>query len=232
MGRRGRRRRRPAVPPSSRPKGRRTAWGSSRRPAARSSAPPARTGDCSSGCSLRHPASKVVPFSAPRLTEPVVGLHVHLAHRIFRSAERRSPGYTRLVLHAKAVGAVTGKSPTVSPDLFPPFYSRGQCGDVLQNPSVWGDQVGAVIFRPKPEPTRGLEPLTCSLRVIIGAFPGVAGGCKTRIPKRLSLPQLAQPCRVLRPRWCQSSVKLCEALGHSCMHLSDKFAGPVALIAA
>src|SRR5829696_5445568 len=39
----------------------------------------------------------------------------------------------------------------------------------------------------KREPTSGLEPLTCSLRVIIRALHELARGCKTRISKRLSL---------------------------------------------
>ena len=33
------------------------------------------------------------------------------------------------------------------------------------------------------EPTSGLEPLTCSLRVITQALQGCAGGCKSRISK-------------------------------------------------
>ena len=60
--------------------------------------------------------------------------------------------------------------------------------------------------RQKREPTSGLEPLTCSLRVIRRAFLDVAGGCETRIPKPFSLLRLAHPCRVLRPRCCQSGV--------------------------
>src|SRR5215216_5147790 len=56
------------------------------------------------------------------------------------------------------------------------------------------------------EPTSGLEPPTCSLRVITQALQGCAGGCKCRIYKRLSLLWLAGCCTVLRSRWCQSGV--------------------------
>jgi hypothetical protein len=41
------------------------------------------------------------------------------------------------------------------------------------------------------EPTSGLEPLTCSLRVITHALQGVARGCKCRIPKPVSFLRLA-----------------------------------------
>jgi hypothetical protein len=41
-------------------------------------------------------------------------------------------------------------------------------------------------------------------------LPGVAGGCETSIPKRLSLLRFAPCCRVLRPRWCQSGVNRCQ----------------------
>ncbi len=60
----------------------------------------------------------------------------------------------------------------------------------------------------KEEPTSGLEPLTCSLRVIKKVFLSVAGVCRTRIHKPFSLLQLAPRCRVLRPRWCQSGVNM------------------------
>src|SRR5215203_5577416 len=57
------------------------------------------------------------------------------------------------------------------------------------------------------EPTSGLEPLTCSLGVIIYALQGVAEACKSRISKLLSLLRFAACCTVLRSRWCQSGVK-------------------------
>jgi hypothetical protein len=44
-----------------------------------------------------------------------------------------------------------------------------------------------LIYAESGEPTSGLEPLTCSLRVIHQALQGVAGGCKSRISKRLPL---------------------------------------------
>jgi hypothetical protein len=50
------------------------------------------------------------------------------------------------------------------------------------------------------EPTSGLELLTCSLRVRQGMFLLFAEGCKIRIPKLISFPQLAHHCGALRPR--------------------------------
>jgi hypothetical protein len=60
----------------------------------------------------------------------------------------------------------------------------------------------------KREPTSGLEPLTCSLRVIIHALQGVAHSCESRISKPLSLLRFARCCTVLRSRWCQSGVNI------------------------
>src|SRR5215210_8149970 len=53
----------------------------------------------------------------------------------------------------------------------------------------------------------GLEPLTCSLRVIGHTLQGVAGACKSRISRRLSLLQVAGRCTVLRSRWYQSGIR-------------------------
>jgi hypothetical protein len=61
--------------------------------------------------------------------------------------------------------------------------------------------------RQKGEPTSGLEPLACSLRVIGRALQGVAQGCKSRTSKPLSLLCLALCCTVLRSRWCHSGVR-------------------------
>jgi len=47
------------------------------------------------------------------------------------------------------------------------------------------------------EPTSGLEPLTCSLRVIIQVLLGFAWGCKYRIDKPLSLLWFALCCTVI-----------------------------------
>jgi hypothetical protein len=59
----------------------------------------------------------------------------------------------------------------------------------------------------KREPTSGLEPLTCSLRVIGHALQEVAQPRRYRISKGFSLPRLAVCCTVLRSRWYQSGVK-------------------------
>jgi hypothetical protein len=57
------------------------------------------------------------------------------------------------------------------------------------------------------EPTSGLEPLTCSLRVSGQWLLGVAGACKYRIDRSISFLCLALCCTVLRSRWCQSGVR-------------------------
>src|ERR687889_961779 len=58
------------------------------------------------------------------------------------------------------------------------------------------------------EPTSGLEPLSCSLRVIHQVLQGVARGCKSRISKGYSLLRVAPRCTVLRSRWCQSGAQV------------------------
>src|SRR5215208_3112518 len=62
------------------------------------------------------------------------------------------------------------------------------------------------ICRKNREPTSGLEPLTCSLRVIIHALQGFAEVCKSRISRRFPLLRVAECCTALRSRWCQSGV--------------------------
>src|SRR5215211_2305792 len=57
------------------------------------------------------------------------------------------------------------------------------------------------------EPTSGLEPLTCSLRVISHALQGFAQACKSPIFNGVSLLCLALCCTVLRSRWYQSGIK-------------------------
>ena len=57
-----------------------------------------------------------------------------------------------------------------------------------ESPIAW--QIGTRCIganRQKREPTSGLEPLYCSLRVISQALQGVAQACKSPITKRLSL---------------------------------------------
>ncbi len=58
------------------------------------------------------------------------------------------------------------------------------------------------------EPTSGLEPLTCSLRVIKRARQRLAEGCKTRIPQGLSLLRFAPCCTILRSQWCQRGIDI------------------------
>ena len=71
-------------------------------------------------------------------------------------------------------------------------------------------------FAGKREPTSGLEPLTCSLRVITQALQGFAQGCKSRISRRLSLLRVAACCTVLRSRWYQSGINKGTAASRSC----------------
>ena|SRR5215207_3745139 len=66
------------------------------------------------------------------------------------------------------------------------------------------------------EPTSGLEPLTCSLRVIIHVLQGFALVCESRTSKRFSLVRLALCCTVLRSRWCQSGINKGIAPSRSC----------------
>jgi hypothetical protein len=56
------------------------------------------------------------------------------------------------------------------------------------------------------EPTSGLEPLTCSLRVIHQALQGVAQGCKCRISKPFTFLSFALCCTVLRSRWYRGGI--------------------------
>jgi hypothetical protein len=56
------------------------------------------------------------------------------------------------------------------------------------------------------EPTRGLEPLTCSLRVMGHVLQGLAEDCKSRIFRRLFLHWVAECCTVLRSRWYQRGI--------------------------
>jgi hypothetical protein len=63
------------------------------------------------------------------------------------------------------------------------------------------------------EPTSGLEPLTCSLRVIIHALQGFAQACKSRIFRRLSLLRIAPCCTALRSRWYQIGIRTSYSYG-------------------
>ena len=56
------------------------------------------------------------------------------------------------------------------------------------------------------EPTSGLEPLTCSLRVITQASQRFGRGCKYRIFRGVSFLRLAECCTVLGSRWYQSGI--------------------------
>jgi hypothetical protein len=61
------------------------------------------------------------------------------------------------------------------------------------------------------EPTSGLEPLACSLRVIGQTLQGFAEGCRSRIFRGVSLLCLALCCTVLRSRWYQSGIRTSDS---------------------
>ena len=62
-------------------------------------------------------------------------------------------------------------------------------------------------YAERREPTSGLEPLTCSLRVSHQALLAFAQGCRFPIPKSIFLPRLALRCAVLRPRWYHGGIR-------------------------
>ena len=59
----------------------------------------------------------------------------------------------------------------------------------------------------KEESTSGLEPLTCSLRVIGHALQGFAQGCISPISRQVFLLGVAECSTVLRSRWYQTGIK-------------------------
>src|SRR5918998_5800706 len=59
----------------------------------------------------------------------------------------------------------------------------------------------------KGEPTSGLEPLSCSLRVIGHMLLGFAEACKSRISRRFPLLWVAECCTTLHSRWYQSGIR-------------------------
>ena len=88
--------------------------------------------------------------------------------------------------------------------LLPLLTKPRRSRDVLRSsPSQAQDTPHEEVFRLSivntKEPTSGLEPLTCSLRVSGLLFLGFARACNSRIDKRSSVPSIARYCRVLRP---------------------------------
>ncbi len=77
--------------------------------------------------------------------------------------------------------------------------------------------------RKNKEPTSGLEPLSCSLRVITQALQGLARGCKSRISRGLSLLRVAVYCTVLRSRWHQNGINrgIASSRSYSLVHASE-----------
>src|SRR5918992_4547468 len=85
-------------------------------------------------------------------------------------------------------------------------------GDVEKSPV---DHQGLLSFRvfgldkgKNRDPTSGLEPLSCSLRVIHQALQRFAEACKSRISRCLSLLRVAGCCTVLRSQWYQGERQL------------------------
>jgi hypothetical protein len=80
--------------------------------------------------------------------------------------------------------------------------------DYVGKPVRFPFPVSRLTYADCGEPTSGLEPLNCSLRVIAQALQGFAGDCKSRISKPLSLLRVAASCTVLRSRWYQSGINI------------------------
>src|SRR5215208_3625364 len=80
----------------------------------------------------------------------------------------------------------------------------------------------------KAKPTSGLEPPTCSLRVIGHVLQGLAQECKSRIPKPVSLLRFAPCCTVLRSRWYQSGINrgIASSQYRSLAHASEVRSAP------
>jgi hypothetical protein len=79
------------------------------------------------------------------------------------------------------------------------------------------------------EPTSGLEPPTCSLRVCGWWLLSVARVCISRITTRFFVPSIAQYCRVLRPRVrvkLGSSVRILRVAGSFANQMCQALAGP------
>jgi hypothetical protein len=92
----------------------------------------------------------------------------------------------------------------LQPAEFMPDYFR-----LTKPPMIWSGAFPFYSFcRKNKEPTSGLEPPTCSLRVIIQALQRFAHSCKCRINKELFVLRVAACCTVLRSQWCQSGVKI------------------------
>src|SRR5215208_4600250 len=64
------------------------------------------------------------------------------------------------------------------------------------------------ICRKNEEPTSGLKPLSCSLRVIIHVLQGFAEGCKSPISRPVSFlcPALHRIALPVVSEWCQLSL--------------------------
>jgi hypothetical protein len=93
----------------------------------------------------------------------------------------------------------------------PKAVSRDRSG-VKNNPLHHRDFYTSTDFPANQEKKRADErtrtAVLISLRVIGQWLQGVAGVCKYRISKPLSLLCIALCCTVLRSRWCQSGVKI------------------------
>jgi hypothetical protein len=83
-------------------------------------------------------------------------------------------------------------------------------------------------YEEKREPTSGLEPLTCSLRVIGQALQEFARSCKCRLFRGVSLLRVAVCCTVLRSRWYQSGINrgIASSQYRSLAHASEVRSAP------
>src|SRR5215211_312999 len=106
-----------------------------------------------------------------------------------------------------------GDEATALPDghVRPPAWSKS----VEEQMKILGEQMKEEPKVERGEPTSGLEPLTCSLRVITQALQGVARTCKSRIFRGVSFPCLAECCTELRSRWYQSGIRSEDGFANS-----------------
>ena len=98
-----------------------------------------------------------------------------------------------------------GDEATALPDglVRPPVWRKS----VEEEMKILGEQMKEEPNVGRGEPTSGLEPLTCSLRVCGQGLLGVAHACNFRIDRPVSFLCFALCCTVLRSRWCQNGVR-------------------------
>jgi hypothetical protein len=165
-----------------------------------------------------HPSRLTIPEEVPSPTPPnrrAESLAPSLAGRGHpREVHELSPRWRgeRVLFDFPRVGradlrpyvAAVARHPGVSPIR---FLSGVRRDSACANRTSQSSRITCktALFR---EPTSGLEPLTCSLRVIHQVLQRFARACKTRMDKPVSFLRLALCCTVLRSRWYQSGINI------------------------